>query len=310
MQTPLQPTFVPPPNKTTIRAEADPVLRRLVQPAAVLEEHSKNNAHTSSIEFSHLDLMDVNWDRELLVPIAGPNKVHPSERFDPIIKILTKENAVEFEQVVRGSTNSVIIYTDASKFGNSISPVGSAAVRCLDTGDNYEVVWTGNLEPGYSVYDGEIQAIERAVDFIKDKSPMNNRNFILSDSLSSILAIQNADKSKSSIVHRIISKLKCLDSGKVVVELCWIPAHTNIPGNEIADVYAKDSVDQEKADEIIEYSPDLMFFSTAVAKQMKARWQKSWILADTGRTLFDQCNVKSVSSTGIHPNSIISLLLR
>jgi hypothetical protein len=79
--------------------------------------------------------------------------------------------------------------------------------------------------------DEEKNAMNLALDWMIE----NNRStdmVICSYGLSLIASIE----SRQSNVMDIIGKLQQL-KGKVVIQ--WVPSHSNIPGNELADQYAK-----------------------------------------------------------------------
>ena len=70
-----------------------------------------------------------------------------------------------------------------------------------------------------------------ALDWMLENSRSSDA-IICSDSQSLIISIE----SRQSNVMDIISKLQQL-KGRVIIQ--WVPGHSNIPGNEMADRYAK-----------------------------------------------------------------------
>jgi len=57
---------------------------------------------------------------------------------------------------------------------------------------------------------------------------------VFSDSLSALQAIKNFDVDNHLVMHIVGEHLRLEKSGKHV-ELCWIPSHIGITGNEKAD---------------------------------------------------------------------------
>src|SRR5580765_572934 len=85
-------------------------------------------------------------------------------------------------------------------------------------------------------------AIEETVNYVLDNRLL--KSLILSDSLSVLSNLQAPDCS-GTINHNILriknSPLKCKNLG-ISVKLMWIPSHRGIPGNEMADSLAKESL--------------------------------------------------------------------
>ena len=99
-------------------------------------------------------------------------------------------------------------------------------------------VWSSNsiisakLPKSSSVSTVELHAIYIALKKVqKQQGPF----LLLTDSLSSINAIRNPNRSKNYIVSDIIKILLC-EAGNVAME--WVPSHVGIKGNENADYIA------------------------------------------------------------------------
>ncbi|KAL5260810.1 hypothetical protein ACHWQZ_G006745 [Mnemiopsis leidyi] len=81
-------------------------------------------------------------------------------------------------------------------------------------------------------YDEEKNAMNLALDWTLEHNRSSD-TLICSDSLSLITSIEN----RQSNVREIIEKLQQL-KGRTIIQ--WVPSHSNIPGNELADKYAKE----------------------------------------------------------------------
>lgn len=141
------------------------------------------------------------------------------------------------EEFKRTRWNSIRIYTDGSKNGVN---VGCSFVIGSDQ-------FKFRLQPMTSVHTAELLAIYKALQYvlIKLKAPSV---IILTDALSALKSIE------LSPIHPIAKKIRTLlktllHSCKVSVELCWIPAHAGIRGNEIADAAAKSAADNKTIDD-------------------------------------------------------------
>ena len=87
-------------------------------------------------------------------------------------------------------------------------------------------------------FQAEMYAINRLANIIKEKDIKNKTIYILSDSKSSLQALEK-DETCSNLIKETKSNLNLI-SEKNNVYLIKIPAHTNIFGNEMADKLAKE----------------------------------------------------------------------
>lgn len=118
------------------------------------------------------------------------------------------------------------IYTDGSKTDDL---VGCASVSEQST-------ITRKLTAETSIFTAELVAI---VDALTEVENSNDMTFtIFSDSRSALMAI-NKYNNQHPIVIEILRWLIHLSSRHKTVNLCWVPAHVNIAGNERADGEAR-----------------------------------------------------------------------
>ena len=146
-----------------------------------------------------------------------------------------KENVITEAaiQTIDGYGKDTVIYTDGScKDGTENG--GAAAVITTGSARNpieLEVLKRKGAKFTCS-YDEEKNAMNLALDWIIE----NNRSsdtIICTDSLSLLTSIE----SRQSNVKDLIEKLQQL-KGRTIIQ--WVPSHSNIPGNELADRYAKE----------------------------------------------------------------------
>ena len=136
-----------------------------------------------------------------------------------------------------------VIYTDGSCSGG------------MENGGSAALVTTGSAEapgvleeltkvgPRYTCsYDEERTAMEMAVSWVEENSPYTDV-VICSDSQSLLMAIshQTADTARIR---------KSLDALKNKTTIQWVPSHSNIPGNELADKAAKAAAKLERPDDL------------------------------------------------------------
>jgi ribonuclease HI len=129
----------------------------------------------------------------------------------------------------------VQIYTDGSK---STQGVGAGVVT-RHTGQREQIVGR-RMHSSASIFSAELYAIKLALQSLKGKRRITCAIYI--DSRSAIQAIKCG--SRNGLVIDIMELLVVLQKRGVVVELCWIPGHTGIQGNELADEAAKSAVRQ------------------------------------------------------------------
>ena len=120
------------------------------------------------------------------------------------------------------------IYTDGSKQDEKvacavISPNFTNSIRLPDNS---------------SIFTAEAKAIDIALYHIRDQP---EKQFIIySDSLSVLRSLKNLDH-RNPLIQQSFRKYNYLSSFKEIV-VSWLPSHTNIRGNELADLEAKSAL--------------------------------------------------------------------
>ena len=167
-----------------------------------------------------------------------------------------KQHTIEH---IRRKGTHFAIYTDGSK---SQMGVGYAAISISK---NLKF----SLPERASVFTAELSAIWSAITIIKEQPPQ--KFVIYSDSRSSIEALQNYNP-KNTLVQQIKYEFhKLYDDGKYV-EICWIPAHMGIRGNEEADKAAKEAINMNRSNIIIPTSD----FVPTLKRNIFNKWQALW----------------------------------
>ena len=120
------------------------------------------------------------------------------------------------------------IYTDGSKSDKGVGAAAIAQNICMQV----------SLPHIASVFTAELVAIHSALDIISQERP--SYSVIYCDSRSAISAIAQYTPT-NQLVLQIQALFHKLSVSGLSVELCWVPAHVGITGNERADAAAKEA---------------------------------------------------------------------
>ena len=149
------------------------------------------------------------------------------------------------------------IYTDGSKDGPNV------ASACVSQNHTRKC----RLPDNASIFTAEIQAINMALDYIKDANL--SKVLIFSDSLSVLQSINNC-KLDNPLVQDILLRFHNLSSKHII--LCWLPSHTGIKGNEKADLAAKSALLLPPSNFKLPYTD----FKPVINKYLFNKWQSVW----------------------------------
>ena len=161
------------------------------------------------------------------------------------------------------------IFTDGSKNQDG---VGCAAIGTIN-------VQKKSLPKTTSIYTAELRAIKEAIDII-DENQMDT-NIIYSDSQSAIKGIREYNPT-NPLVMSIQEKIHEIKSNRnTSMQICWIPAHVGVPGNEYADQAAKEAAQAPPEDEDV---PARDIYQE-INKGITNKWQNEWNLIDNTNKL-------------------------
>ncbi|XP_061717906.1 uncharacterized protein LOC133525605 [Cydia pomonella] len=129
------------------------------------------------------------------------------------------------------------LFSDASKF----SPVGCVGVGTYHS--QYGIVQKAKCPPESSVFAGECMGILKCLEYCR--VARLKRSLIFSDSksvLQSFLSDPFSSKLHNPLIFLIKEEIAISYRRDCEIVLAWIPSHSGIPGNEIADHTAKQAV--------------------------------------------------------------------
>lgn len=125
------------------------------------------------------------------------------------------------------------------------------------------------LLPHCSIYSAELFAIFQCIENILTHNVP--KSLIISDSLSALQGLQTVT-TPSPIISLIRSKMCQLPPGHLV-QFCWVPSHTGIPGNTLADEAAKMATSTPSAPWPLTTPQDL---KNILTDAVKSQWQSEW----------------------------------
>ena len=135
-------------------------------------------------------------------------------------------------------------YCDGSL--NTMTGHAGAAVTLLNERkfqEDYEL--QVRLQDWASTTQSELMAILLALKQIRNRL---NNSLIMSDSLTALQSLEKKATPHQALVNIILRKTMKLYHKGVSVKFIWIPSHIGIPGNERADMLAKEATQKEKID--------------------------------------------------------------
>lgn len=185
------------------------------------------------------------------------------------------------------------IYTDGSGINGHL---GAAAVSPKFKHSRKAYMGDGNTS---TVYVAELQGVKLALQIAEEDLERGNRRnkvIIYTDNQAAIRASGNPTGKSGAyvltdIVH-LISKLQ--GEQQLQVEIRWVPAHTGIPGNEMADIAAKEAAgwnkgeawDQGTGTITAKTYPLQATLRTWIKQEAMAEWEYNWKTETRGRASY------------------------
>jgi len=172
-----------------------------------------------------------------------------------------------FMEILSSKQQHALIYTDASV---AVNRVGMAIIH----GDTH-IQW--KLSNKCSIYTAEALAILKAIEFATNKVEAK-QIIILSDSLSSLMSIQNQWK-PTDLARKIHNAHSTATFAGKQISFMWIPGHCNIRGNELADKAAKQAhLANNPLTSLVFTYQDV---KRIIAKEAHNQWENKWAAETT-----------------------------
>ena len=184
---------------------------------------------------------------DICLPLIPPGQIKPPTYHYTIPKGMKKTD----NEALAGSAATCYIqehfahhfqiYTDGSILE---SREGGIGIAWKNPGSE---IWHKNLalKAGdfLSIYSTELHAIWLALNIAKNKG--HQKIALMTDSLSSIQALQSKPKLRFNLHRNIVYLITELINNGVQVDICHVPSHCGVKGNKYADKLAKEGVNTE-----------------------------------------------------------------
>ena len=179
--------------------------------------------------------------------------------------------------------SAVHVYTDGSAF-RAIKFAGYGVL--VEYPDGTKETLSEACGNNSSNYEAEINAITAAIELLHQQFELTEKEpqdiVIFSDSKSALDALKMPPYPHPDIGNTALAIHNLLTSYNIQITLQWIPGHSEIRGNELADQLAKEGTRKPQPD-----NPCTMATTKNILKsQTKEEWLNKWATGTTGRALF------------------------
>ena len=200
-----------------------------------------------------------------------------NKKSDPVLLQRVAEDTIN-----RYQEDWIHIYTDGSAFKATVN-AGFGVYVCFPDGSSHTCFDAcGSI---CSNYNAELYGIQAALKYLHstfqaDPSKKNNA-VIFTDSMSALQAMENRSVDKEAAHTRIIIH-KLMTAFSIRLALQWIPGHTNLPGNEMADRLAKKGSSSDQPNKSI----PLKTAKQIINQYYHEDWMNMWATGSKARHVY------------------------
>ncbi|XP_060084945.1 uncharacterized protein LOC132564292 [Ylistrum balloti] len=225
---------------------------------SLLSEHNLNNIKITQFHTNPTP----PW--KLVAPKTSTDILHSTDK---------KENPIAAKNIALSIIhdkykNRIQIYTDGSK--NQTTDRVGLGIYAPELGIELSIRVTDKC----SVYTSELIAIGLALRIVDETKPPGGA-VILTDSLSSLQSIESGHSTRITEIHSITNTLQSLHTQNIHTTIEYIPAHVDIPGNDMADSLAKKALDNQTILCNTTYSKEEVY--SMIKKSVDKSWADTWL---------------------------------
>ncbi|KAK5992595.1 hypothetical protein PT974_06009 [Cladobotryum mycophilum] len=204
------------------------------------------------------------WNKEpkATILISQASKKEAKKQHLQLLEDLTFDNYRAFYTDGSQGTHKGTVTNSCAYYEDSPSRQNEAAKTA-------RVARFWNLGPYIEVADAELIAISKVLDALLLSRTNQPTAYIFVDSQAAIMKI----KGPGEISYRIRAQLYLLSQQSIAITVAWVPSHTGIPGNEIADQLAKKGLEASYRGR--PYA-SLSYLNRKIRKTTVQQWQTSW----------------------------------
>ena len=184
------------------------------------------------------------------------------------------------------------VYTDGSAFRGT-SKAGYGVLIHYPDGSSGK--FSGACGEHASNYIAEIAAIETSLHYIKtyfQTFPARKQNIVIfTDSKSALDGLDNDPTNNEEFRKILLETHELIETYGVEITMQWIPGHSDIPGNDIADTLAKTGSRQEQPSTKTTYET----VKQIIRSNFKEEWLNEWAMGTTGRVLFQHMTTPNIN---------------
>ena len=190
------------------------------------------------------------WEKASTEITMKPTLCRPTKKTDPPETRL----AAAQETLRRLPPADVTVFTDGSAASGLENGGGGAAVLREDREVKRLKVPAGRYT---SSYRAELAALAEALSFLRSvgRRWRPRQVLVCTDSQSAIRRLEEGPAAQTDdLANRIWTLLRTISDGGIRIHLQWVPGHSGLPGNELADEVAREAGELEQRHAKIDFS--------------------------------------------------------